>query len=79
MAQAPDVLEISKITKPRETINGQSFNKGDYMIRIGRYFERDASDPSGLTLEEWLPELVFTRDDVSCISYICESNLSEAT
>ena len=34
------------------------------MIRIGRYFDRDPSDPSGLTFEEWLPELAFTPDDV---------------
>ncbi|KAL1511414.1 hypothetical protein AB1Y20_006214 [Prymnesium parvum] len=34
------------------------------MIRIGRYFDRDASDPSGLTFEEWQPELVFTLEDV---------------
>ncbi|KAL1512060.1 hypothetical protein AB1Y20_005333 [Prymnesium parvum] len=63
LAQAPDMLEVRKITK-RETINGQSFNVGDYMIRIGRYFDRDACDLSGLTFEEWQPELVFTPDDV---------------
>lgn len=66
VAQAPDVLEIRKISK-RETINSQPFNPGDYAIRIGRYFERDASDSSGLTFEEWQPDLVFTPDDVSII------------
>lgn len=64
VAQAPDVLEVKKIVK-RETINGQPFSPGDYMIRIGRYFDRDPSDDRGLTFEEWQPELVFTPDDVS--------------
>ena len=31
------------------------FSPGDYLIRIGRYFDRKASDPSGLTFEEWTP------------------------
>lgn len=31
------------------------FSPGDYLVRIGRYFDRDASDPSGLTFEEWEP------------------------
>lgn len=64
VAQAPDVLEVRKITR-RETINGQPFTPGDYAIRIGRYFDRDGSDDSGLTFEEWLPELVFSPTDVS--------------
>ena len=34
------------------------------MIRIGRYFDRVASDSSGLTFEEWQPELVFSAADV---------------
>ena len=63
VAESPDVLEVREIAK-RETIQGQPFSPGDYMIRIGRYFDRDPSDPSGLTFEEWLPELVFTPDDV---------------
>lgn len=63
VAQAPDVLEVRKLEN-RETINGQPFSKGDYMIRIGRYFDKDASDDTGLTFEEWQPELVFTTDDV---------------
>ena len=63
MAQAPDVLEVRKILK-RETINGQPFHPGDYVIRIGRYFDRDPADTSSLTFEEWLPELVFSKEDV---------------
>ena len=31
------------------------FGDGDYLIRIGRYFDRVASDASGLTFEEWTP------------------------
>ena len=61
-AQASDVLEVRKITK-RDTIAGQPYHPGDYCIRIGRYFDRDSADPSGLTLEEWQPELVFTEAD----------------
>lgn len=63
VAQAPDVREVRRITK-RETICGQPFHPGDYMIRIGRYFDRVASDPSGLKFEEWQPELVFSVGDV---------------
>ena len=63
VAQAPDVREVRAITK-WETICGQPFHPGDYMIRIGRYFDRVASDPSGLKFEEWQPELVFSADDV---------------
>ena len=55
--------EVRKLEN-RETINGQPFSKGDYMVRIGRYFDKDASDATGLTFEEWQPELVFTTDDV---------------
>ena len=31
------------------------FSPGDYLVRIGRYFDRKASDPSALTFEEWTP------------------------
>lgn len=31
------------------------FSTGDYLVRIGRHFDRMASDPSGLTFEEWSP------------------------
>lgn len=69
VAQAPDVLQVRKITK-RETISGQPFSPGDYLIHIGRYFERDAMDMTGLTFEEWQPELVFTPLDV-CKLCLC--------
>ena len=72
-AQAPDPLDVRKITK-RETIAGQPFHPGDYVIRIGRYFDRDPSDPSGRTLEKWQPELVFTEaDKVRAGQYCCQS------
>ena len=54
LAQAPDVLEVRRINK-RCTIEGVMFGDGDYLIRIGRYFDRVASDTSGLTFEEWTP------------------------
>ena len=56
------MLEVRKITK-RETIAGQPYHPGEYAIRIGRYFDRDPADTSGLTFEEWQPELVFTEAD----------------
>jgi hypothetical protein len=49
--------------KQRETHFGQPYHPGDYLIRIGRYFDRDPSDLSGLTFEEWQPELVFSEMD----------------
>lgn len=64
LAQAPDDLEVRRITK-RETINGQHFHPGDYLVRVERYFERDCADDTGLTFDEWKPELVFTPADVS--------------
>lgn len=65
LAQAPDDdLVVRRITN-RETINGQPYHPGDYMIRLARYFERDCADDSGLTFDEWKPELVFTPADVS--------------
>ena len=54
---------MRKIVK-RETIGGQPFHPDDYMIRIGRYFDRVASDTSSMTFEEWQPELAFNGDDV---------------
>ena len=57
------MLEVRKVTA-RTTIAGQPFSANDYMIRISRYFDRDASDPSGLTFEVWQPELVFNADEV---------------
>ena len=37
------------------TIEGVMFSPGDYLVRIGRYFDRVATDTSGLTFEEWTP------------------------
>lgn len=54
LAQAPNVLEVRKIEK-RCTIEGVMFHMDDYLVRIGRYFDRVATDPSGLTFEEWTP------------------------
>ena len=48
----------------RMSLGGTVFDKGDLIIKIGRYFDRDVSDPSGLTFEEWQPIVVFTEDDV---------------
>lgn len=39
----------------RGTIDGTMFSAGDYLVRVGRHFDRDPSDPSGLTFEEWTP------------------------
>ena len=54
LAQLPLEREVRKIEK-RTTIEGVIFHPGDYLIRIGRYFDRVASDTSGLTFEEWTP------------------------
>ena len=48
------MLEVRKIEK-RCTIEGVMFDRDDYLVRIGRYFDRVATDPSGLTFEEWTP------------------------
>ena len=63
LAQASDVLEVRRVTK-RETHGGQPFAVGDYLVRIGRYFDRMPSDLSGLSFEEWQPERVFSPNDV---------------
>ena len=54
LAQASAVLEVRCIDT-RCTIEGVMFGIGDYLVRIGRYFDRVASDPSALTFEEWTP------------------------
>ena len=54
LAQAPDVVDVKKLEK-RCKIQGITFSPGDYLVRIGRYFDRKASDPSGLTFEEKNP------------------------
>ena len=38
--------------------------QGRSVVRIGRYFDRDVSDPSGLTFEEWQPIAVLHEGDV---------------
>ena len=47
------------------------FAQGDIIVRIGRYFDRDISDPSGLTFEEWQPITVFSEEDVGKTLSIC--------
>ena len=54
MCQAPDILEV-RVIKTRCTIEGTMFTQNDVLVRVGRYFDRDPSDPSGLTFEEWTP------------------------
>lgn len=54
LAQAPSTLDVRKMTS-RCTIEGTMFHPGDYLVRIGRYFDRKASDPTGLCFEEWNP------------------------
>lgn len=54
LAQAPSILEVKRIDQ-RVTIKGTMFSPGDYLVRIGRYFDRCADDSSGLTFEEWTP------------------------
>ena len=63
LAQASDVREVRRVTK-RESHGGQTFAPGDYLVRIGRYFDRMAQDISGLSFEEWHPECVFSPNDV---------------
>ena len=63
VAQAPSNYRVEAADK-RLTLGGTIFNKGDLIIKIGRYFDRDVSDPSGLTFEEWQPLTVFSQEDV---------------
>ena len=62
-SQAPSNYRVEAVDK-RMSIAGTVFSAGDYIVRIGRYFDRDVSDPSGLTFEEWQPITVFSNDDV---------------
>ena len=48
----------------RLSLAGTIFDKGDIIIKVGRYFDRDVCDPSGLTFEEWQPIAVFSHLDV---------------
>ena len=52
------------VAEKRMTVNGTIFAKDDIMIWVGRYFDRDVADPTGLTFEEWQPLTVFSQDDV---------------
>ena len=63
VAQAPSNYRLEAVEK-RMSIGGSVFSKGDFILRVGRYFDRDVSDPSGLTFEEWQPLAVFHDDDV---------------
>ena len=63
VSQAPSNYRVEAADK-RLTLGGTVFNKGDIIIKIGRYFDRDVSDPEGLTFEEWQPLTVFTQEDV---------------
>ena len=63
VAQAPANYQAVKVEK-RTNINGTLFAVGDIMVKIGRYFDRDAADPSGLSFEEWQAVAVFSEDDV---------------
>ena len=51
---ASDVREVRRIEE-RCTIDGVMFSPGDFLVRIGTYYDRRASDTSGLTFEEWTP------------------------
>ena len=63
VAQASSNFRVEAADK-RMSLGGTVFNKGDLIVKIGRYFDRDVSDPSGLTFEEWQPLTVFTEEDV---------------
>ena len=63
VAQAASNFRVATAEK-RMTLGGTVFSKGDLIIRIGRYFDRDISDTSGLTFEEWQPITVFSEADI---------------
>ena len=63
VAQAASNFRL-EIADKRLTLGGTTFAKGDLIVHIGRYFDRDVSDPSGLTFEEWQPLTVFSEEDV---------------
>ena len=52
-----------EVAAKRITLGGTIFAQGDIIVRIGRYFDREISDPSGLTFEEWQPITVFSEED----------------
>eukprot|EP00965_Chrysotila_dentata_P109104 3605136-Pleurochrysis_carterae.AAC.1 len=54
LAQAPPESEFSaEAMTRRTTMDGIAYSVGDVRVRVGRYFDREASDLSGLTFEEW--------------------------
>ena len=63
VAQAPSNYRAELVEK-RMSIGGTVFSAGDYIVRIGRYLDRNVSDTSGLTFEEWQPLTVFHEGDV---------------
>ena len=63
VVQASSNFKVA-IADKRLTLGGTIFAKGDIIVHIGRYFDRDVSDPSGLTFEEWQPITVFSEKDV---------------
>ena len=63
VAQTASNFKI-EVAARRMTLGGTIFAEGDFIIRVGRYFDRDVADPSGLTFEEWQPLAVFCQEDV---------------
>ena len=53
LARIGDDVTYEVIKAARKIIGGTLFTCGDIKLEIGRYFDRSASDPSGLTFEEW--------------------------
>ena len=45
---------VKRVDKQRETINGNLFTKGDYVISV-EWFDRSAEDAAGLTFRAWMP------------------------
>jgi hypothetical protein len=74
LAQAGEVLSVTRIEK-RQTISSTMFSEGDSMVRVGRYFDRDAADPSGMTFEEWQPLTVFSEGDVGSMLTIAKGQI----
>eukprot|EP00965_Chrysotila_dentata_P193216 6175616-Pleurochrysis_carterae.AAC.1 len=54
LAQAPPESEflVERVHR-RSTADGTAYSSGDFKIKVGRYFDREASDASGLSFEEW--------------------------
>eukprot|EP00965_Chrysotila_dentata_P180525 5959505-Pleurochrysis_carterae.AAC.4 len=53
LAQAPPESEFSvERVQKRSTTDGTAYSSGDCKIKVGRYFDREVSDASGLAFEE---------------------------